>query len=116
MNASDLKLQQMGIEGYTQAGTFPISQFIAPFFDGMSASTLIIVERAAWWLHIVGILFFLNYLYYSKHLHILLAFPNTYFARIGPKGKFANLEAVTNEVKLMMDPNADPFAAPGGGC
>jgi heterodisulfide reductase subunit C len=88
-----------------------VSQFITPLFEGMSASTVVLIERSAWWLHIAGILFFLNYLYYSKHLHILLAFPNTYFGNLKPKGQFANNEAVTREVKLMMDPNADPFAA-----
>ncbi|MCB0372587.1 MAG: (Fe-S)-binding protein, partial [Muricauda sp.] len=72
----------------------------------------IFIERTAWWLHILGILAFLNYLYYSKHLHILLAFPNTYFGKVNPLGQFNNLASVTNEVKLMMDPNADPFAAP----
>ncbi|MBM1106743.1 (Fe-S)-binding protein [Aurantibacter crassamenti] len=112
MNASDFQLQQMNVEHYTQAGSFPISQFISPFFDGMSATTLILIERTTWWLHIIGILCFLNYLYYSKHLHILLAFPNTYYGKTTPKGQFANLESVTNEVKLMMDPSADPFAAP----
>ncbi|MGA9638424.1 4Fe-4S dicluster domain-containing protein [Flavobacterium sp.] len=89
-----------------------ISQHIAPLFSGFSESSLHIVERTTWWLHITGILIFLNYLYFSKHLHILLAFPNTFFADLNPLGKFNNLEAVTNEVKLMMDPNADPFAAP----
>jgi heterodisulfide reductase subunit C len=97
------------------AGTFPISQYIAPLFSAMEVSSVIIVERAAWWLHILGILFFLNYLYYSKHLHILLAFPNTYYGRLNPKGQFENNATVTNEVKLMMDPNADPFAAPAEG-
>jgi hypothetical protein len=115
MNGADLQLQLNGADHYAQAGTFPISQFLLPIFDGLSTSTLIIVERTAWWLHIVGILIFLNYLYYSKHLHILLAFPNTYFAKLSPKGEFDNLEAVTNEVKLMMDPDADPFAAPAEG-
>ncbi len=115
MNGADLYLQQASVEGYTQAGTFPISQYITPLFGGMETATVIIVERAAWWLHILGILFFLNYLYYSKHLHILLAFPNTYFGKIDPLGKFQNNETVTNEVKLMMDPNADPFAAPAEG-
>jgi len=75
-------------------------------------SSLILLERTAWWLHIIGILCFLNYLYYSKHLHILLAFPNTYYGKLAPKGQFKNLDAVTAEVKLMMDPSADPFAAP----
>jgi len=115
MNGADLQLQLNGADHYAQAGTFPISQFLLPIFDGISTSTLIIIERTAWWLHIVGILIFLNYLYYSKHLHILLAFPNTYFAKLSPKGEFNNLEAVTNEVKLMMDPDADPFAAPAEG-
>lgn len=112
MNAADFQLQQLGAEHYAKAGAFPISQFIMPLFDGLSVSTLVFIERTAWWLHILGILAFLNYLYYSKHLHILLAFPNTYYGRVKPQGQFNNLESVTNEVKLMMDPNADPFAAP----
>lgn len=110
MNASDFKLQELGAAHYEKAGAFPISQFIAPLFDGMSISSLILVERITWWLHILGILFFLNYLYYSKHLHILLAFPNTYYGKLKPQGTFTNVEAVTNEVKLMLDPSADPFA------
>ncbi|MAU26082.1 MAG: Fe-S oxidoreductase [Muricauda sp.] len=112
MNATDVTLQQMGAAHYKEAGTFPVSQFLVPLFEGMPMQTLIIIERSAWWLHILGILFFLNYLYYSKHLHILLAFPNTYFGKVRPQGQFDNLESVTKEVKLMMDPNADPFAAP----
>ena len=112
MNAADFRLQQLGAEHYNEAGAFPISQFIVPLFEGLPASTLILVERTAWWLHILGILAFLNYLYYSKHLHILLAFPNTYYGKLKPQGEFNNLASVTNEVKLMMDPSADPFAAP----
>jgi len=112
MNASDLALQHRGAPHFIQAGSFPISQFITPIFSGISTDTLIILERVFWWMHIAGILTFMNYLYYSKHLHILLAFPNTYFADLNPLGKFNNLESVTKEVKLMMDPNADPFAAP----
>lgn len=115
MNAADFQLQQLGAEHYTQAGAFPISQFIVPLLDGLSISSLMVIERTAWWLHILGILAFLNYLYYSKHLHILLAFPNTYYGRVKPQGEFNNLESVTNEVKLMMDPSADPFAAPAEG-
>jgi heterodisulfide reductase subunit C len=110
MNAADYQLQQMNAAHYTQAGAFPISQYIAPLFQEMSMSTIIMIERSAWWLHIVGILMFLNYLYYSKHLHILLAFPNTYFGKLRPMGQFDNLEAVTKEVRLMMDPSVDPFA------
>ena len=113
MNAADFQLQNVGADHYVKAGSFPISSWmILPFIENLSASSLVILERAAWWLHIVGILCFLNYLYFSKHLHILLAFPNTYFAKLTPNGKFPNSEAVTKEVKLMMDPDADPFAAP----
>lgn len=116
MNATDLQLQLQGAQHYASeagiVGAFPVSQYLLPILDGLSVSTLIIIERTAWWLHIVGILIFLNYLYYSKHLHILLAFPNVYFSNLDNLGKFRNLEAVTNEVKLMLDPNADPFAEP----
>ncbi|TVZ13821.1 (Fe-S)-binding protein [Maribacter sp. MAR_2009_72] len=112
MNGADYQLQQMGAEHYVNAGSYPISSYIAPFFQNMSVSTLILIERTAWWLHIAGILFFLNYLYYSKHLHILLAFPNTYYGKLTSKGQFKNLDAVTNEVRMMMDPEADPYAEP----
>jgi len=112
MNATDQLLQQAGTPHYTQAGLFPISQWMTPLFSSFSDPTLLLLERSFWWLHILGILLFLNYLYYSKHLHILLAFPNTYFQNLNPKGKFKNNEAVTHEVKLMMNPNADPYAAP----
>ncbi len=112
MNAADFQLQQLGAEHYVRAGAFPVSQFMVPLLEGFSESSLIMVERTAWWLHILGILAFLNYLYYSKHLHILLAFPNTYYGKLKPQGQFNNLASVTKEVKLMMDPNADPFAAP----
>ncbi len=111
MNASDYALQQMGAIHYVQAGSFPISSWIAGLLP-QNELTLFYLERGAWWLHIIGILFFLNYLYYSKHLHILLAFPNTYYANLNQSGKFNNLESVTKEVKLMMDPAADPYAAP----
>jgi heterodisulfide reductase subunit C len=112
MNGSDYALQQIGAAHYITAGSYPISSLFSGIFEGMNESTLIIIERTAWWLHITGILIFLNYLYFSKHLHILLAFPNVYFGSIKPKGQFKNNEAVTKEVKMMMDPSADPFAAP----
>jgi len=108
MNATDTVFQEAG------AGNV-ISQFIAPLFNGFSLEAIHIIERTSWWIHILGILVFLNYLYYSKHLHILLAFPNTYFANLNPKGQFTNLESVTNEVRLMMDPDADPYATPEQG-
>tara|TARA_B110001452_G_scaffold220027_1_gene192185 strand:- start:355 stop:1677 length:1323 start_codon:yes stop_codon:yes gene_type:complete len=112
MNSSDYALQQMGAAHYTQAGSYPVSSLFAGVFDAMSQSSLIVIERTAWWLHITGILIFLNYLYFSKHLHILLAFPNVYFGAVTPKGQFKNNQAVTTEVKMMMDPSVDPFAAP----
>jgi len=113
MNASDLHLQNVpgGFSHFIKAGSFPVSQFIAPVFNGMSNELVMLLSETFWWLHIIGILIFMNYLYFSKHLHILLAFPNTYFANLKPQGQFDNLESVTKEVKLMMDPNADPFAA-----
>ena len=115
LNGADHVLQDMGVAHYTEAGMYPISIHLYPLLDGLSVSTLVIIERTAWWLHILGILTFLNYLYFSKHLHIILAFPNVYFGRLTAKGKFKNLESVTNEVKLMMDPSADPYAAPAEG-
>ncbi len=108
MNATDVTFQSM------DSGNV-VSHYISGWFSGMEEGSLHIVERTAWWLHIIGILIFLNYLYFSKHLHILLAFPNVYLGKVTPKGKLSNLESVTNEVKLMMDPNADPFAAPPQG-
>jgi len=105
MNATDVHFQELN------SGNI-ISQFIAPWFNDLAEGTIHFIERGAWWLHIVGILVFLNYLYFSKHLHILLAFPNTYYGKLTPKGQFNNLEAVTKEVKMMMDPDADPYAAP----
>ncbi len=110
MNAADFSLQKLGAEHYILAGSFPISGMIANWMP-QDISLLIIIERTAWWLHIIGIFIFLNYLYYSKHLHILLAFPNTYFANLNPEGRFDNLKAVTNEVKLMLDPDADPYSS-----
>lgn len=113
MNAADYWLQTVAKDpNYICAGIYPISQYLLPLFSGMETSQVILVERTAWWLHITGILLFLNYLYYSKHLHIILAFPNTYFAKLTPQGKLPNMASVTDEVKLMLDPNADPFAAP----
>lgn len=108
MNATDIHFQEMN-QGNV------ISKYIAAWFSNTPESTLHIIERTAWWLHILGILVFLNYLYFSKHLHILLAFPNVYYGRVTPKGKFRNLESVTKEVQLMMDPSADPYAAPAEG-
>ena len=91
---------------------FTVSQFIGPvFFGGVeSLETLHLLEQIGWWGHIIMVFIFLNYLPYSKHFHILLAFPNTYYSNLEKKGKFTNLESVTSEVKLMLDPSADPYA------
>ena len=111
MNGADFYIQtNFTAIDYHQAGSFPISQFMTSVFEGMAKDSVILVERTAWWMHIIGIFIFLNYLYYSKHLHILLAFPNTYFANLNAKGGFANNPTVTAEVKLMMDPDADPYS------
>ena len=92
--------------------SFIVSHSIAPLWSSLSDSSLHLMERFFWWIHIAGILAFLNYLPFSKHFHIILAFPNTYYANLEAKGRFANNATVTKEVKLMMDPTADPFAAP----
>ncbi len=115
MNGTDEVLYNLGKSHYEGIGSFnfSISQYLGPaLFGSLSESTLVILERIGWWGHFFMVMIFLNYLYFSKHLHILLAFPNTYFADLNAKGKLDNLQSVTNEVKLMMDPTADPFAAP----
>lgn len=107
MNAADYVLQSRGSEHYLNAGSFPISSWlIAPIFSSFSDGTLILIERTAWWFHIIGIFAFMNYLPFSKHFHIILAFPNTYYSNLKPKGDFNNMESVTQEVKLMLDPSA----------
>ena len=99
-------------DGHESYG-FAISSWMGPaVFGGMETGTLHVLERVGWWGHILMVFSFLCYLPYSKHLHIIWAFPNTYFSKLRPKGQFTNMESVTNEVKLMLDPTADPFAAP----
>ena len=110
MNASDSLLVTMSSAHYNVEFANPVSQFFIPLIDNFSESSLILIERICWWFHIVGILAFLNYLVISKHLHIILAFPNTYYSNIEADGKLANVDSVTNEVKKMLDPNVDPFA------
>jgi heterodisulfide reductase subunit C len=110
MNAADQKLQISGISGYVLAGSFPVSSWFISILPE-STSTLIMIERTAWWAHIVGVLAFLNYLPYSKHLHIILAFPNTYFSNLDPQGKFPVLDSVSNEVKAMLDPSFTPIVS-----
>lgn len=124
MNATDALLQerltaavQSGAEvstalsHYISAGSFPVSGFLSPLYSGIGTEALIATERFMWWFHIVGILCFLVYVPYSKHFHIIMAFPNTWYSKLGAKGKMNNMEAVTREVQLMLDPTADPYAA-----
>lgn len=113
MNGADYKLQALGEAHYVAAGSYPISAWLQSLLPA-DAATLIVIERACWWFHIVGIFAFLNYLPYSKHFHILFAFPNTYFSNLEPKGEFTNMASVTNEVKAMLDPSFVPAeTAPG---
>ncbi|MEQ1799791.1 MAG: (Fe-S)-binding protein [Lacibacter sp.] len=111
MNSTDRALQLNGAEHYHDTGNFILSGFFAPFLSGLSTSTLIFIERSAWWLHIIGILAFLNYLPWSKHLHILLAFPNAWYARLTNTGIMSNMTSVQNEVKYMMQPELAPTEA-----
>lgn len=119
MNGADEALYRQGLSHAQDLGdgsfNFAISNLIAPLFEGMSADSLHTLERIGWWGHILMVFAFLNYLPYSKHFHILLAFPNTYYSNLEKKGKFNNMESVKKEVELMMDPTADPFAAPAEG-
>lgn len=110
MNASDFVLQELGVAHYAAVGSYPVSAGLAATLNltNLQPSTLIFMERTAWWFHIVGILAFLNYLPYSKHLHILLAFPNVWYSKLKPKTEIANMERVTGEVRSMMDPSIAP--------
>ena len=113
MNAADAKLQILGANHYTVAGSFPVSQYLMNLLPS-NESALVMIERGCWWFHIIGILAFLNYLPYSKHLHILFAFPNTYFSNLEPKGEFTNMASVTDEVKAMLDPSFVPAETEAG--
>ena len=101
MNAAD-QLLQGTVESYTFTGKLFFSSMLIPLFQGITDSTLIIIERSAWWFHIIGILAFALYVTYSKHLHIFMAFPNTFFSNLTAKGKISNMDEVTNEVKMML--------------
>lgn len=108
MNATDLVLQTRGVEHYHATAQFLVSSHLTGLFSGMSTTGLIVLERTCWWLHIIGIFAFLNYLPYSKHLHIVLAFPNAYFARLKPQGEARNMQDIQNEVLYMMEPDKAP--------
>jgi len=111
LNTSDRALQLQGNEHYHDTGSFLFSGMISSSLTSISSSTLMTLERGAWWLHIVGIFAFLNYLPYSKHLHIILAFPNAYYARLEPKGEMKNMPAVQKEVLYAMHPEQAPADA-----
>lgn len=112
MNAADYNLQLLNSDHYPQVGAFAVSQYLAPIFEGWSEGSLIMFERFCWWLHIIGILAFLNYLPYSKHLHILLAFPNAFYARLTAPGEVKNMPDIQNEVLYMMEPDKAPTNIP----
>jgi ferredoxin len=106
MNAAEQVLVNKELmEGH---GSFPVSQYLVGFFSGFSDGSVHMIERLCWWFHFVGIVVFLNYVPYSKHWHIIMSFPNVYYTPLKPKGSFENLDYVTTEVKLMMDPAAQP--------
>jgi len=110
MNAADHTLQGMGAAHYVQAGAFPVSGWLAGLlgFSTMDAGTLVLIERSAWWFHIIGVLAFLNYLVVSKHLHIVLAFPNTWYSKLRPRTEIQNMPRITGEVMSMIDPSVPP--------
>ncbi len=103
-------LATLGADHWIEGG-FVVSQLMVGIFEQINTETAYLIMEICWWAHIIGILFFMNYLPYSKHFHIMLAFPNVYYSKLTPKGQFNNLESVKKEVELMMDPNADPYAA-----
>lgn len=110
MNAADALLQSREVAHYPEAGAFPVSQALQPLYEGLSNGALVAVERGMWWFHILGILAFLVYVPHSKHLHILLAFPNTYYSRLQASGQMDNMPTIQSEVQAMLDPSAAPPA------
>ncbi len=113
MNACDTLLQTRGFGHYAEhlTSNFFFSSLLHPIFQNFSDGTLVGIERTCWWLHIAGIFAFLNYLPYSKHLHIVLAFPNAYYAKLEPQGKMHNMQSVQNEVLFAMQPELAPTDA-----
>ncbi|MBD0376973.1 MAG: (Fe-S)-binding protein [Flavisolibacter sp.] len=108
MNASDKALQLKGHEHYANTGSFMVSGIITPLFQNFSTASLVAIERTAWWLHIAGVFIFLNYLPYSKHLHIILAFPNTYYTWLKPQAQMQNMPEIQQEVLYAMQPETAP--------
>jgi len=102
LNASDAILQSRDFGHYDQVGSFFLSSFFIPLLNNLPSETLVIIDRSCWWLHIVGIMLFLNYIPYSKHFHVFLSFPNVYFSKLDPAGKIANMPSITREIKNML--------------
>lgn len=114
MNSADLVLQDMGADHYYNTDTFIVSGMLKPIFASLSMNALVAVERVFWWLHIAGIFFFMNYLYFSKHLHVILAFPNAFYSKLVSKGVMKNMPAIQNEIKYMMQPELAPTGEAAG--
>ena len=109
MNASDAILQTLGVGHYKEVGTFFFSSFFIPLLDNLPDNTLVFIERLCWWLHIVGVLIFLNYIPYSKHFHVFLSFVNVFYTKLDPAGKLANMPSITKEVKSMLTGEEPPM-------
>ncbi len=114
MNAADLVLQDVGASHYYDTANFWVSGMLKPIFAGLSPTALIAAERSFWWLHIIGIFFFMNYLYFSKHLHVILAFPNAFYSKLTSMGKMKNMPAIQDEIKFMMQPELAPTGEAAG--
>jgi len=116
MNSADTVLQTRHYSHYgaNMTGDFLVSQALHPLLNGISSPALVGLERTCWWLHIIGILAFLNYLPYSKHLHIIFAFPNAYYTRLAPEGKLKNMPAIQQEVLYAVQPELAPAATAEG--
>jgi heterodisulfide reductase subunit C len=110
MNTADSILQSRSVAHYISVGSFTVSSVFKPLFADLSDSNLIFLERFCWWFHIIGVLAFLNYIPYSKHFHIFLAFPNVYYSKLKPKGELSNMPSITREVKLMLSEDANVAA------
>lgn len=111
MNTADQVLQSRGVEHYTVTDSFWISGMFTGLFAGLSDGTLIAIERGGWWLHIIGVFAFMNYLPYSKHFHVIIAFPNAYYMRLKKQGEVRNMADIQKEVLYMMEPDKAPADA-----
>jgi heterodisulfide reductase subunit C len=102
MNSADLQLQSLNIKNYSKTGNFLVSGYLQTIFASVNAENLVFIEQFAWWVYIIGILAFINYIPFSKHFHIILAFPNVYYSKIKPLSYIEPMESVSHEVKIAM--------------